>query len=309
MGKRMEEIYQNLEAGIVDVLETTDFKELRSRLEQLSEPIVCTGSGGSQVVADFAQKVLEKTFHKLALREVPRDLYHQDLSFYRSLFLCSHRGKNHSVTLLLRTPLEHFVFGRDLPKKHRTKATQLSYHRTEKESPSFVAIASTLEAMAVLLQCSKSFSIIPWVRSVFQRRKSFPVTASHHFEIFSGKETSTCALFLESSLVEGGLGDCIVHDKYEYCHGRSTLSVRRASTLIYLLLEPTELDQCLLHAPLAYDQIIILESKESDLKGNYELCLQGAYLLKQIADSQKKDLANVKYAPAVSTIYHFRGDF
>lgn len=50
-------------------------------------------------------------------------------------------------------------------------------------------------------------------------------TTTNVFEIFSGTDTSTASKYLESTLVQSGIGISIVHDKYAYCHGRSTTSI------------------------------------------------------------------------------------
>lgn len=52
------------------------------------------------------------------------------------------------------------------------------------------------------------------------------------FEIFSGYETSTSSKYLEPTMLLSGIGIPIVHDKYTYCHGRSTLSTQNNNIAI-----------------------------------------------------------------------------
>lgn len=46
-------------------------------------------------------------------------------------------------------------------------------------------------------------------------------------------------------MVESGIGLPIIHDKYSYCHGRSTLATTNNNIAIYFNLN-TELDKLLL---------------------------------------------------------------
>ena len=62
------------------------------------------------------------------------------------------------------------------------------------------------------------------------------------YEILSGYETSTAAHFLESTMTEAGLFIPVVHDKYDYCHGRSNLNFEYKNNLI-IFDNDTELDK------------------------------------------------------------------
>ena len=61
------------------------------------------------------------------------------------------------------------------------------------------------------------------------------------FEIMSGDHTRVAAGVLESTIAEAGLGIPVIHEKYGYCHGRSTLQhVHRHSCLIFIIVAGCE---------------------------------------------------------------------
>ena len=64
--------------------------------------------------------------------------------------------------------------------------------------------------------------------------------------IFTDYKTITTSVFLESTLAESGLSLPIVHSKYNYCHGRSTLNKDKDYDSIYLInnnLNPSSEDE------------------------------------------------------------------
>lgn len=108
-----------------------------------------------------------------------------------------------------------------------------------------------------------------------------------------------------------GLGTCTIHNKYDYCHGRSTLSKYANSTLIYLLKSITKLDILLLkEIENMYKQIIVIDASlyKDPIIASYKLLIESMFLTKSLAITQNKDLSNIEYAPIVKKIYHFNGD-
>ena len=85
-----------------------------------------------------------------------------------------------------------------------------------------------------------------------------PIIENHPvYEIMSGIDTSTAHTYLESTMLEAGLCIPIVHDKYSYCHGRSTTSYHNKHSLIYFD-KNTELDRLMLEELKEYYQKIII---------------------------------------------------
>lgn len=132
-------------------------------------------------------------------------------------------------------------------------------------------------------------------------------------EVMTGDNTYTASKIIESNFVEAGLSVPLVHEKYNYCHGRSTLAYHNTGgVLIYLLnrLKPQEID-IVLWKELSnlYKKIIVLKTSNEDvIIGEFELALQAMILSKKIASSLNVDLSKVNYAPAVKKLYKFKGE-
>ena len=148
------------------------------------------------------------------------------------------------------------------------------------------------------------------INDILSSYPTFNLSNNNIFEVMSGFDTSVPAKYLESTLVEAGLGMVVVHNKYDYCHGRTTLSHQnKGHTLIYLKSNNSGLDDLIIQeTKTLYDNVILLESKfNDDLISNFDLLVQSMYLTKSIAEEQQKDLSRVEYAPAVKQLYYFKG--
>lgn len=106
-------------------------------------------------------------------------------------------------------------------------------------------------------------------------------------------------------MVEAGIGIPVIHDKYSYCHGRSTLSKNYNNIAIYFNLG-TDLDKLLLsELTKYYKEVIVLDSKPA-LLSEYNLLVKCMYLTKYIASKKEKDLSGVDYNPIVKKLYRFK---
>jgi len=101
----------------------------------------------------------------------------------------------------------------------------------------------------------------------------------------------------------------IVHDKYSYCHGRSTLGINYTCTAIYYNRD-TEFDRMMLEElKQYYSSIITIDSKYKDqILDDYQMLIQSMYLTKYIADKKIKDLSKVEYSPIVKKLYRYSGE-
>lgn len=147
------------------------------------------------------------------------------------------------------------------------------------------------------------------IENSIQKREFNFDTSCDCFEIFSGIETSTTAKYLESTLSEAGLGIPIVHDKYSYCHGRSTLSINYNNIAIYIN-RNTELDKLYLdELKKYYKDVVVINSQEKDpILDDYQMLVQAMYLTKYIAEQKQKDLSKVEYNPIVKKLYKYNGN-
>lgn len=304
MKTTMFENFNLLESRVLDALESTDLEQIKKILSTLKEPTICTGVGGSYVVSNFASKVLSIKNNCLTENCQPRDILYKNLGPYVNILCCSYSGSNFGVETSFANTLNKYL----LSSKEILDVNNLTYHSTISPEKSFISLAATLVPMSILLAfyLDNDISI---VKEILQTKKEYLVKISKIYEIFSGYETSTASLFLESTLIEAGLAIPIVHDKYDYCHGRSTISYINSSIAI-LLNNSTDLDNKFLSEfPSYFQDLITIDKVYNDaIINDYFLTYQSMLLAKAIADSQNKDLSIVDYSPLVKKLYYFKGE-
>ena len=301
--KNMEYNFEKLKSRVVDSLNNSDLEKINYELSKIDEPILISGVGGSSVVSEFATKILSKKNHIITRNTEPRDFNYLDTSLYKNVLACSYSGNNYGVELSFLNDLKHYL----LASKEKTEESiiNLTYNCKDKEH-SFISLGATLIPCSILLNYYFNNDAERIIDSLDNYNFNFDVNCNA-FEIFSGYETSTASKYLESTMVESGIGIPIVHDKYSYCHGRSTLSTLTNNIAIYLD-TGTQLDKVLLkELPKYYKDIVIIKCENSILS-EYKTLINCMYLTKYIAEKQEKDLSGVDYNPIVKKVYKYNGN-
>lgn len=301
----MEENFLKLEKRVRDTLENTDLEKVFSLLEQLKETTICTGVGGSYVVSTFMSKVLATKNEIITTSLEMRDLLYYSLKSYQNIIIASYSGKNYGVDIALNTPLNPYLFST----YEKENIQNITYVNQDKEH-SFISLSATLMPMSILL----SYYLNGKNDLIFEilANTTIPdleMSKQNIYEIMSGYESQTASTFLESTFIEAGIGLPIIHDKYAYCHGRSTTSYYEKHNMIYFN-GNTELDKRMLKEfPKYYDQVISMDYKYEDrVVNDFYLTYKSMLLAKQIALFQKKDLSTVDYSPLVRKLYYFKGE-
>ena len=190
---------------------------------------------------------------------------------------------------------------------NRDDIIDLVYNETLPKEKSFISLATTLMPVSLLLDYYVDGNSKEYFNLIKEDTKY--TDFENVFEIFSGFDTSTVSKFLESTITESGIGIPIVHDKYSYCHGRSTLGINNDTTAIYLN-KNTEFDKLMLDELRRYHKnIIVIDSMFNDqVLDEYQMLIKVMYLNKQIAESKGKDLSKVEYSPIIKKIYKYNGE-
>lgn len=320
----MEETFGKLEERLIDANERIDSSSLKNVLDNIKGTTVTTGCGGSLVVADFLTKVLEER-KVFCVTKNARDILHgkHNMDY---LLAYSYSGNTHGIELALdKFQGEKYLLTCNHQKEN---AISLGYEGMEKEK-SFISLSSTLIPIGEFLKYHEGIpkeeftkkikdyfeSIKPWLRTL-PNQNFLSYGSSEVFEIMTGYDTEVASTFLESTLVEAGLGNPIIHDKYSYCHGRSTINYQdeKSHNLIYLMNEKTELDEFLLELLRNTDYfpvtvIDVSTSNTSSLERQYELLIKSIFLCKKIAQDKKMDLSQVEYnRNIVPKVYRYKGE-
>lgn len=303
----MEENFKLLFDRIIDTLETTDLIKIKKQLENIKGNTIFVGSGGSKVVATFASKVLNGSNVKSS-----RDLNYMGLNNIDNIMIFSYSGIGYTIENLLKNNKKIYLFTNG--NKEYENVENIKYNSSLKREHSFISLASTLMPMTILYNYYKNLEINHLkliLNDMFEKAKNINIESNNVYEILTGYDTLTSSTYLESTMVESGIAIPIIHDKYDYCHGRTTTSYKSHNGLIYY--ENTkELDKLLLeNLSKYYTEIIKIEKYYSDdfvIDNDYYATIKSMYLTKKLAENKQIDLSKIEYSPLVKKLYYFKGE-
>ncbi len=300
--ERMEENFKLLCKRVIDSLEKSDLESIRDMLSRINEATILTGSGGSSVVSLYGSKVLESKNSIIATSLSPRDMLYKNINGYKNIISCSYSGSNYGVDTSFNNNLSKYLLSTG-----RIDGVHNLTYVMDKEN-SFISLAATLTPMAVMLSYyldGKNDVIKDILDSGYEVR----IDTASTYEVMSGYESNVAAKYLESTLVESGLGNCIVHDKYDFCHGRSTLGYHELNEMIYFN-GNTELDKTFLSLLESEGRrVSVIDQKYSDhIVNDFYYTYISMLLTHQLALQKHKSLSKVEYDPnIVKKVYKYHG--
>ena len=305
MEKNMKVNFDFLKARVIDSLDNTDLEFIRNELSKLSEPTLFSGVGGSSVVSEFGAKVINTKNGVISVNSEPRDFLYRNNGAFRNVVACSYSGNNYGVELAFLKGLRKYLLSNN--SFDDSGVTYLKYSTTIDKERSYISLGATLIPVSILMNYYLGGQNTPMLDCIEESSFNFDLE-SDVYEIFSGYDTSTASKYLESTMVESGIGIPIVHDKYSYCHGRSTLGINYNGIAIYYN-RNTEFDLMMLEElKKYYSMTITIDSKFKDqILDDFQMLIQSMYLTKYIAEKKLKDLSKVEYSPIVKKLYKYSG--
>lgn len=301
--EKMSECFRKLKPRIMDSIEKTDLEEVFAKLRELKEPTIVTGVGGSSVVSSFFSEVIENKNHIICTEMMPRDLLYRDLSGYKNVVACSYSGGNIGVKASFDNDLKHYLFSAN--RKDFAEAIQ---YVVEDEEWSFVSIAGTLVPMSILFLYYTDNNM-DLLNEILEQSMSFEIDPSNKvYEVMHGYENHVSAKLLESGIIEGSLGAAILHEKYNFCHGRSQLNESMHNDMIFYD-GNSELDELYRkEMPKYYKHVIFVPKKYDDcVIADFHTAWLSMQLVRQIAEAQGRDISE-KNVPDISEVmYTYKG--
>lgn len=313
----MEENFNLLFERVKDTLEKSDLEKIKEQLKSIKGNTLITGVGGSSVVANFASKILNTD--GINILKSPRDIINSDNDKFDNILIASYSGKGYVIENLLDQKKKIFLLTNG--DVNYDNVSIIKYDNSIKSEHSFISLASTLMPISILYyyySLNKLQVIEDEIEKMFKKIKNDIEYGNIHikhnkvYEILGGTEFSTAIKYLESTLVESAIAIPIVHEKSNYCHGRTTTSYQNNNGLIYFD-SKTEFDD-LLRKNLKeyYSEISTIEkyydSKEKDISNDFYATIKAMYLTKLLAENKEKDLSKVDYSPFVKKIYKYKGE-
>lgn len=305
MEKNMQVNFKFLKERVVDSLNNSDLEFIRSELSKLKEPTIFSGVGGSSVVSEFGAKVINRKNGIISINSEPRDFIYRNNGSFKNVISCSYSGNNYGVELSFIKELKKYLLSNN--SFDDSDVTYLKYITIIDKERSFVSLGATLIPVSILMNYYLNGDNNQILDSIEEKKFDFDIE-NDIYEIFSGYDTSVASKYLESTIVESGIGIPIVHDKYSYCHGRSTFGINYNGIVIYYN-RNTDFDKMMLEElKQYYKTIIIIDSKFQDgVLDDYQMLIQSMYLTKYIALKKSKDLSNVECLPIVKKLYKYNG--
>lgn len=303
MQYNMQDNYNMLIKRVLDTLDKTDLQKIKKQLAKIKENTICTGVGGSKVVSDYASSILNSKNNISSISCEPQEINFLNLKPYQNVLTCSYSGTNYGVEMSFSNTLNKYL----LSHNKISNVNNLTYYSSYQDEHSFISLAATLMPMSILLAyyLDNDFQII---KEILNQTKTYHVEPNNVFEIISASYPKAAETFLESTMTESGIAIPILHGKYGYCHGRSTIAKDNKHSLI-LMNQNTTLDNLLLtELPQYFKQIIEIKSRYQDpIIDDYYRTYQAMLLTKEIAKINHKDLSEVDYLPIVKKLYKFKG--
>ena len=303
MEKNMQVNFEFLKERVVDSLDNTDLEFIRNELSKLSEPTLFSGVGGSSIVSEFGAKVINAKNRIVSVNSEPRDFLYRNNGAFRNVIACSYSGNNYGVELSFLKSMRKYLLSNN--SFDDNDITYLKYSTSLDKERSFISLGATLIPVSILMDYYLNGQDILMLDCIGESLFNFDLE-SDVYEIFSGYDTSTASKYLESTMVESGIGIPMVHDKYSYCHGRSTFGINYNAVAIYFN-RNTKFDKMMLEElKKYYSRIVTIDSKfEDQILDDYQMLIQSMYLTKYIAEKKSKDLSKVEYSPIVKKIYRY----
>lgn len=302
----MEEVFNILFDRIIDTLDRSDLLSIKEKLSNINSRTILVGAGGSLVVAYFASKILN-----IGQVRSYRDLNYMDLSNIDNIIIFSYSGASSQIENLLDKGKKVYLFTNG--EKVYDDVELIKYDSSIEREHSFISIAATLMPMTILYQYFNGFDFYTFkniLKEMFLKASGVNIGKNNIYEILTGYDSITASSFLESTMVESGIAVPVIHDKYNYCHGRTTLSYHSNNGLI-LFDSKKELDKLFISdLEKYYDEVVILENLyENDIVSNdFYWTLKSMYLMKKLALNKSCDLSRVDYSPMVKKLYNYKGE-
>lgn len=303
MKENMYENFNKLESRVLDSISKSDLIEIKNILKQIKEPTLVSGVGGAHVVSNYLSKLLSKKNNIICTNVEPRDLNYMNINSYKNIISCSYGGRNYGVNVSLNNNLNKYILSRN----KKIGITNINYIVDEIED-SFIALSATLIPMTILL-LYYSDNDINLIKEILSQTINFDFNDELVYEVLTGYETNTASTFIDSTFTEAGIGIPIIHDKYDYCHGRSTLNYNFNNNIIFFNTN-NELDKLYeKELPKYYEKIIKIDKKYDDeIINDYYFTYISMQLCKELAKKQNKDLSIVEYSPIVKKLYYYKGE-
>ena len=295
----MEDCFSDIENKVNYGIINTNLEEMFSKLSSIKTPTIVTGLGGSSIVATFLAKLLREKNKIISTFHFPRDLQYMSLNNYDNVICVSYSANNIGLDMSFNNNLNKYLFTGN-PKQD---INNIVYKMLPEIS--YVSINATLVPLSLLFlyYCNDKDLLFEILGCDIEYDST-----NNQFEILTGQETITASTMFESCITESGIGTCVVHDKYNYCHGRINITKNTDADMI-LMDSHNELDELYRNTlNHYYNKVLILDRKyDDDVINDFYLTVLCLKLVRQIALNKHIDISDMDELPDNDMYYRFNG--
>lgn len=295
----MHSNFETLKEKLNIAIKDTDLNKMFDTLSSINEPTLVTGVGGSSIVATYLAKVLREKNNIIATFAYPRDIQYMNLSGYKNVISVSYSGNNIGVDASFDNNLNKYLF----TGHPRNNINNIVYSMPEELS--YVSICATIIPLALITLYYKND--IALINEIVDKTIT---TDSNNtsYEVMYGYENQTAALLLESSIIESGMAKLVLHEKYNYAHGRMNTTKISNSDLIFLKSNNEYDDLLASKIPELYKNTIMIEEEyEDQIINDFYECVIGLRLCEAIADNKKCSISDPGELPLNDVFYLYKG--
>ena len=305
----------------VDNLDTVfEIQKLITNIKRQKDNVTIIGTGGSFISAHFIAKLLSQELTKPIIVLKPRDVFIYPIKNISSAILLTYSGKTPDILTvndyLKKNNIKSYIVTNQ--KKDNPEENIISYNssRTEK---GFLAVAGTIIPIYLFAKsCLKEINLKDFVENSITKWKSELSFENLNLkiadkplliDIFSGYETNTTALDLESKFIESGFGRVTIHDKKDFSHGRfNIISSFKPDLIIFLDSKGSGKYNEKLYKYLIKEDvpIIHLKTTESDILADLDLLIASQFLIQSISEIIRRDLTKPDYPKRAMSLYRYK---
>lgn len=305
----------------VDNLDTVfEIQKLITNIKRQKDNVTIIGTGGSFISAHFIAKLLSQELAKPIIVLKPRDVFIYPIKNISSAILLTYSGKTPDILTvndyLKKNNIKSYIVTNQ--EKDNPEENIISYNSSRIEK-GFLAVAGTIIPIYLFAKsCLKEINLKDFVENSITKWKSELSFENLNLkiadkplliDIFSGYETNTTALDLESKFIESGFGRVTIHDKKDFSHGRfNIVSSFSPDLIIFLDSQNTSSYNEKLYKYLVKENlpIIRLKTNEPGILADLDLLIASQFLIQSISEIIKRDLTKPDYPKRAMSLYRYK---
>lgn len=336
LSKRYTINVNNLETRILNAVNSDAQKKLDKINFKKLNNCIFVGTGGSFAAANFASKVVNNLYGTNTYADLPRNIRYKDNSKIDKCFMFSYSGTTNDL-LVWTEDIENnkkiMITKGEVAKVYEKTSFEknniISYRTPSDKGKErgFISFEGVMAPASLFLNLYfknlKKNNIDEFIKtSILYWKKYFDdffkkdkknlksiFKKGNIINIFHGDFTSSAAIDLESTFIESGVFNILLHEKKNFSHGRFINYEHLSNkTNIYLKTKNISLYEEKLLKYLSQDKNIVIESRYDGLLAEYDLLIATQYFIYHVSKLLDIDISKPSYSEDAMKIYFYKGN-